>query len=1114
MSNVDRLGHAFACQKCKKLWKRKFTLNRHEATCTGTGQRQSYTGGVYVPPPSPLETLERHGLSVDATETFPFRATYDFETILEKENLPTTKKEDSKTVYTARHVPLSVSISSNVPGFDQPKFFKNCGNDSDDAETKVKHQQKLVDDFVDYLEEISSASFELMKVHYQHVYDELAEREKEENEAPDKRLGLSSESLKAVLDSYLRELPVLGFNSSNYDINVIKMFLFKRLCSGENEEEESESESEKEGEHELGEETSWVTKNGIKYLVKAHNQYKCIATPTLKFLDMRSYLAPDCSYAKYLTAFGVKEKKSFWPYEYIDCLSRLKETKLPPHSAFFSSLKNENISVEEYDECQDMWKRSPVTGRPMTNLWELLEYYNNNDVQPFLSAIEEQSKFYAQRGIDMFKDGIGVPGLTLRYLFKTLPSEDVYFSLFSDDQSDIHTLLRDNLVGGPSIVFERYHEKDVTKIRDPENGKFVKSLLGKDANALYLWALMQNMPTGTPVIRRKADKFAPKKRGKYGLLAREWLEWTSHVSGVRLRHKFNQGEQRVGKRQLPVDGWDSKNKIAYQFHGCAFHGCDKCRTGKKPFPHPFKTDVPREELMKKTEEITEYLRESVGVTVVEMWECEWLKTKKRDPRIKAYLKSKNLLSSYRSPFSSSSSSSSSCGSKKTKTSEPINDKDIVRAIKDDTLFGLVQCDVEVPSHLRPRFSEMPPVFKNTFVSKDDIGDFMKNYADKHQLLSQPRRSLIGSMFGKQLVFATPLLKWYLAQGLTVSNVTLVVEYDPSACFRDFGDRVSNARREGELDPSKSIIGEIFKLLGNSAYGKTLTNILTHCDVSFVDNNTAQKKMNSPLFKKLTPLTENWNEVETKKEVLQHKLPLQIGFFVYQYAKLRMLEFYFDCIDKFIDRSDYQLCEMDTDSLYMSLSTPTLEDAVRPALRRQFFTEFHHWFPSPACDAHRSNFIECKVAGQDWTPAPCCAARKRHDKRTPGLFKLEYKGDGIVALCSKTYVCFGECITERDTFKKLYPEEQGEICTKSKCSFGKGCQTKRSAKGLSKKLNYLVREKYLNVLRSGRSGTGVNKSFRTDGRCMFTYTQRRDALSYFYIKRKIGPDGSSTSPLDI
>ena len=145
------------------------------------------------------------------------------------------------------------------------------------------------------------------------------------------------------------------------------------------------------------------------------------------------------------------------------------------------------------------------------------------------------------------------------------------------------------------------------------------------------------------------------------MLAREWLVWVSHLHGHKLRHKFNEGEQRLGTRNLPVDGWDPLTHTAYQFHGCAFHGCDKCAAGKKPFPHPFKKDMTREVLREKTREITEYLRESVGVTVVEMWECEWLKTKKRDPRIKAYLKSKNLLSSYRSPFSSS-----SCGSKKNK----------------------------------------------------------------------------------------------------------------------------------------------------------------------------------------------------------------------------------------------------------------------------------------------------------------------------------------------------------------------------------------------------------------------------------------------------------------
>ena len=1063
IQNVDKLGHAFSCPKCHKLWKQNWMMKRHEKTCFGDGQKHVYSGGVYTPTPSPLETLEKAGLDVDTSQTFPFRATFDFESFLSQADLPKTKRVDSKTVFTARHVPLSVSVSSNVPGYSEPKFFHVENNDEKDLQIRVQH---FIDQFVDYLEIISSESFELMKDRYQHVYDQIAEREKEEYEHEDRRIGLSASSLKEVLDNYLRELPVLGFNSSNYDLNLTKIYLFKRLCRG------GESEGVNAG-GELGEEDSfrWVLRDGIRYLVKQNNQFKAVVTPTLKFLDIANYLAPGCSYAQYLKAFDVREKKSHWPYEYIDSLSRLEETQLPPHEAFYSSLKKSNISAEEYAECQEVWARNPKTEKPMKNLWELLEYYNNNDVQPFLSAIDEQSRFFSDRSIDMFKDGIGIPGLTLRYLFKTLPSEDIYFSLFGEDQAYLHTLLRENLVGGPSIIFERYHEKGVTKIRG-QDGKDVETLEGFDANALYLFALMQNMPCGTPVVRRKEDNFAPqRRRGRYGLLAREWLEWESCESGRPVRHRYNGGEQRLGKRNLPVDGWDPRTKTAYQFHGCVFHGCEKC-CSEKPFPHPFKKDASREELRENTREITAYLREKVGVEVKEIWECEWKKKKKCDSKIIPFLKSKNLLSGYSSPFPQ-------------RKNKKITDRDIIEAIQKDKMFGLVKCDVEVPSDLRKHFSEMPPVFKNTKISKEDIGGFMREYADKHKLLSQPRRSLIGSMFGKQLVFTTSILQWYLKQGLKVSNVTLTVEYQPSACFREFGERVSEARRAGDQDVHKRIIAEIFKLLGNSAYGKTLTNIANHCDVTFLNDREASKKINSPLFKKLTPLRPDWNEVESKKKQLNHKLPLHVGFFVYQEAKLKMLKFHYDCIDKYIDRADYQLCQMDTDSYYMVLSTPTLEDAVRPSLRRKFFEDYHTWFPSPACKHHMSDFVETRVAFKEWVPkGQCCLDRLAFDKRTPGLFKLEYKGDGIVALCSKTYLCFGQ---KND---------------------------KVSTKGLSKKRNHFRKTQFLNVLKQRQSAGGTNMSFRTDGREMFTYTQQRDALSFLYLKRKVGTDGSSTTPLDI
>ncbi len=41
--------------------------------------------------------------------------------------------------------------------------------------------------------------------------------------------------------------------------------------------------------------------------------------------------------------------------------------------------------------------------------------------------------------------------------------------------------------------------------------------------------------------------------------------------------------------------------------------------------------------------------------------------------------------------------------------------------------------------------------------------------------------------------------------------------------------------------------------------------------------------------------------------------MQIGYFVYQYAKLRMVNFFYDVIDRFISRADYCLTEMDTGS---------------------------------------------------------------------------------------------------------------------------------------------------------------------------------------------------------
>ena len=75
--------------------------------------------------------------------------------------------------------------------------------------------------------------------------------------------------------------------------------------------------------------------------------------------------------------------------------------------------------------------------------------------------------------------------------------------------------------------------------------------------------------------------------------------------------------------------------------------------------------------------------------------------------------------------------------------------------------------------------------------------------------------MIGSYYGDKILLATPLLQWYLEKDLEVTDVDMVLEFKPNACFQNFGNFVSNARRQGDQDPDKAILADSAKLLGNS-----------------------------------------------------------------------------------------------------------------------------------------------------------------------------------------------------------------------------------------------------------------------------------------------------------
>ena len=525
INNVSSYFSSYKCDKCCQLSKRKDKHADHVASCVG-GQVHRYCAGIYRPSPTVFEELDDWGISTpEHLRYYNYHAAYDFEALMER------NEGEKCEQYTDTHRILSVSIASNVPGYENPTCFVRDDNSDEKAVVRC---------MIEHLRTVSSKARELLLPQYTDIFTQIGSKLREVDQLPRKRKLSQSASdskdtsthplkiLNERLDKWLSELPVLGFNSARYDLRMIHSVFIPVLI------------------HDM--------KLKIDSVVVADGRMMALGVGGLKFLDVLNYLAPGFNYSKFLKCYNVEESKGIFCYSYMTSLDKLKETELPPREAFFSSLTRQHITAEEYAECQRVWK-----DKNMRTLRDYLVEYNNKDTRPFIVALENMFAFYRDNmKVDPFKSALSVPGISLKVVFNSIQDPDAFFHRFHKTDADLDDLIHDQVVGGPALIFHRYHEAGKTKIRENEYGrdaaKDVEAVLGYDANALYLWSLMQKMPCGM-YIRRRGPEFKPKYPSSSSLMSREFLEWTAKEENVRIRHQFNGGEFRVGSRRLPVDGF-------------------------------------------------------------------------------------------------------------------------------------------------------------------------------------------------------------------------------------------------------------------------------------------------------------------------------------------------------------------------------------------------------------------------------------------------------------------------------------------------------------------------------------------------------------------------------
>ena len=195
-----------------------------------------------------------------------------------------------------------------------------------------------------------------------------------------------------------------------------------------------------------------------------------------------------------------------------------------------------------------------------------------------------------------------------------------------------------------------------------------------------------------------------------------------------------------------------------------------------------------------------------------------------------------------------------------------------------------------------------------------------------------RRMLISSFHLINSTLITPLLNFYLDLGLECDRIYRFVQYTPVKCFNSFVQSPVDARRKNDENPHSSVLAETMKMLVSSSYGYQIMDRSRHTITKYLNDEKTHKAINSKYSKKPNHLNDNLYEIESVKADVEHKEPIIVGFFVLEYATLRILELYYNYFQKFCNFDSFEEMKMDTDSLYLALAHGSLEDCIKTDLR--------------------------------------------------------------------------------------------------------------------------------------------------------------------------------------
>ena len=175
------------------------------------------------------------------------------------------------------------------------------------------------------------------------------------------------------------------------------------------------------------------------------------------------------------------------------------------------------------------------------------------------------------------------------------------------------------------------------------------------------------------------------------------------------------------------------------------------------------------------------------------------------------------------------------------------------------------------------------------------------------------------------------LKQALNHGIILEKVPKVIQFNQEAWLKEYIDMNTELRKQAKNDFEK----DFFKLMNNSAFGKTMENIMKLRDIKLVTTDKRRNQLVSePNYHMIKYFSENLLAIEVKKIKVKMNKPVYLGLSILEISKILMYEFWYDYI-KPKYQNNTKLCYMDTHSFIIHNKTEDVYGDIANNVEKRF-----------------------------------------------------------------------------------------------------------------------------------------------------------------------------------